>query len=70
MHVCLCVSLLPRLLITSGVMWHDMDPIYDKLNNGSCVAISGGYSHRIEACHIHRNTCKTKLSLHKLLLHI
>ena len=25
--VCICVSPLPRLLITSGVMWHDMDPI-------------------------------------------
>ena len=26
--VCLCVCVHPpRLLITSGVMWHDMDPI-------------------------------------------
>ena len=31
MSVCVCVfacvCLPPRLLITSGVMWHDMDPI-------------------------------------------
>ena len=27
MCVCLCVCLPPRLLITRGVMWHDMDPI-------------------------------------------
>ena len=25
-YVCVCVST-PRLVITSGVMWHDMDPI-------------------------------------------
>ena len=26
--VCVCVSVLaPRLLITSGMMWHHMDPI-------------------------------------------
>ena len=25
--VCLCMCLPPRLLITSGVMWHDMDSI-------------------------------------------
>ena len=25
--VCLSVCLSPRLLITSGVMWHDMDPM-------------------------------------------
>ena len=28
MHVCLCVCPLPRLLITSGVMWHDIDLIW------------------------------------------
>ena len=27
MHVCVCVCPRPRLLITSGVMWHDMKPI-------------------------------------------
>ena len=26
-RVCVCVSPPPRLLITSGVMWRDMDPI-------------------------------------------
>ena len=25
--MCLCVCPPPRVLITSGVMWHDMDPI-------------------------------------------
>ena len=29
--VCVCVYLLLKLLITSGMMWHDMDP-YDWLN--------------------------------------
>ena len=28
MHVCVCVCLHPRLLITSGVMWHDMKFIW------------------------------------------
>ena len=28
--MCVCVCLPPRLLITSGVMWRDMDP-YDWL---------------------------------------
>ena len=27
LYVCLCVCPPPRLLITSGVMWRDMDPI-------------------------------------------
>ena len=27
MRVCVCVCLPPRLLITSGVMWCDIDPI-------------------------------------------
>ena len=33
MYVCVCVCVCPplRLLITSGVMWHDMDP-YGWLN--------------------------------------
>ena len=25
--VCVCVCLPPRLLITNGMMWHDMNPI-------------------------------------------
>ena len=25
--VCVCIGLSLRLLITSGMMWHDMDPI-------------------------------------------
>ena len=25
--VCVCACPPPRLLLTSGVMWHDMDPI-------------------------------------------
>ena len=31
MHVCVCLCPPPRLLIISGVMWHDMTP-YDWLN--------------------------------------
>ena len=31
MCVCVCVCPPPRLVITSGVMWHDMDP-YNWLN--------------------------------------
>ena len=27
MHGCVCVGPFPRILITSGVMWHDMDPL-------------------------------------------
>ena len=27
MFVCMCVSPSQRLLLTSGVMWHDIDPI-------------------------------------------
>ena len=27
MRACVCVCLCPRLLITSGVMWHDIDLI-------------------------------------------
>ena len=26
-HACMCVCPRPRLLITSGMMWHDMKPI-------------------------------------------
>ena len=26
-YVCVCVSPAPRLLITNGMMWHDMDQI-------------------------------------------
>ena len=58
----------PRLLITTGVMWHDWTP-YDRLNNGYSfykavvVVISEGNGLRIEA---HRSN-KSKLSLYKLL---
>ena len=27
LYICVYVCLPPRLLITNGVMWHDMDPI-------------------------------------------
>ena len=38
--VCLSVCLLPRLLITNGVMWYDMDP-HDWLNKFCkfCMAV-------------------------------
>ena len=32
MHVCLCVCSPRRLLITSGMMWCDIDPIWYFLN--------------------------------------
>ena len=52
----MCVCPLPRLLITSGMMWHDIDP-YDWLNKfygfymAAVVGIGSGhdlsiYTHR------------------------
>ena len=45
MCVCLCVCLPPRLIITSGVMWRDMDPIplvkqVLQLLYGNCMSLS------------------------------
>ena len=39
-HVCVCLS--PRLLITSGVMWQDMDPI--RLVKQARQLLYGNYS--------------------------
>ena len=43
--VCVCVCLHPRLLVTNGVMWCDIDP-YDWLNkfNGFYIAAVVGIS--------------------------
>ena len=38
--VCVCVCLPPKLLITSGVMWHDMNP-HDRVNKlYSCYMVT------------------------------
>ena len=40
MHACVCLCLCaPRLLITDGVMWRDMDP-YDSLNKSYSLCIA------------------------------
>ena len=55
MCVFLCVSV-PRLLITSGLMWHDINP-YDWLNKfyncymAVIVCIVNGHSLGIDMCH-------------------
>ena len=57
MSVCVCVSA-PRLLITSGVMWHDVGP-YDWLNKfygcymTTVVIIVNGHGLGIGTCHRH-----------------
>ena len=62
-RVCVCPS--PRLLITSGVMWHDTD----WLNKGysfymaAVVVIRGGYGLKIEVHHSNQPD-KSKLSLY------
>ena len=62
-----------RLVITSGVMWHDMDP-YDWLNKlcnfcmAAIVSIVTRCGLRIEAPH-RNQTNKSKLALYKPLLH-
>ena len=66
MWVCVCVHP-PRLMTWCGMMWIPYDWLY-KLYD-SCIIISSGYGHRIEACH--RNyPCKIKPSPCKPLLHI
>ena len=71
--VCVCVSVCPppSLVLTSGVIWRDMDP-YDWLNKyysfcmAGIVGIVSRHGFRIEACH--RNQAnKSKLVLYKLL---
>ena len=56
MHVCVCVCVPPRLLITSGVMWCDIDP-YDWSNKfygfymAAVVGIVSGCGISIHTCH-------------------
>ena len=60
MCVCIytCVCPPPRLLITSGVMWHDMNP-YDWLNKfySCCMAIAviivNGHGLGVDTCRRH-----------------
>ena len=73
MGACVFVCPSPRILITSGVMWPDMDPC-DWLNKCYCfcmAAIFGIVSRRglrNEVHHrIHPN--KSKIALYKPLLH-
>ena len=41
--VCVCVSPCPRILITSGIMWHDMDLI--RLVKEVLQLLYGNWSH-------------------------
>ena len=65
--VCVCMCPLPRLKITSGVMWHDMTP-YDWLNKfynfyiAAVVSIISIHGFIIEACHRNEPN-KSKVSL-------
>ena len=68
----MCVSA-PRLLITSGVMWCDIDP-YDWLNKFYgfyMTAVFGIASGRGIGIHTRRGNQpnKSKLAMYKLLLH-
>ena len=68
--VCMCVSA-PSLLITSGVMWHDMDPYDWLIKFYTCymavvVIINDGRGLRIETLHINQHN-KGKLALYKPL---
>ena len=69
--VCICVCLPPRLLITSGVMWHDMDSIW-LVNQalwllcGSCSLIDDKRGLIFELHHINQPN-ESKLPLYKPL---
>ena len=62
LRVCVCVCLPLRLLITSGVMWHDMNPIrlvkqvlqllYNNIMT-TVVVIFNWHSLSISMCHRH-----------------
>ena len=68
MYVCVSVCPPPRLVITSGMMWHDMDP-YDWLNKycsfcmAAIVGIVSRCGLRIEARR-RNQPIKSKLSLY------
>ena len=75
MCVCMCVSVCPplRLVITSGVMWHDMDPYYwlNKFYSicmAAILSIVTRHGLRIEVHHRNQPN-KSKLALYKPLLH-
>ena len=71
--VCVCVSA-PRLLITSDVMWCDIDP-YDWLNKSygfymaAVVGIDSGSSDVSIYTRSGNQPNKSKLALYKPLLH-
>ena len=71
--LCVSVCLPPRLVITSGVMWCDMDP-YDWLNKfcsffmAAIVGIISRHGLTIKAHHRNQPN-KSKLALYKPLLH-
>ena len=75
MCVCVFVSVCPplRLLITSGVMWHDMDPCdwLNKFCSFCMAAIFGIISRRGLRNQVHHRNQpnKNKLVLYKPLLH-
>ena len=69
-HVCMCAC--PRLLITSGVMWCDVDP-YDWLKKfyrsymAAVVGIASMHGLKIDG-HRRNQPNKSKLALYKPLL--
>ena len=73
-EVCVSVCLPPRLVITSGVMWRDMDP-YDWLNKyysffmAAIVGIISRRGFRIKAHHRNQPN-KSKLVLYKPLIRL
>ena len=58
LYVCLCVCPPPKLLITSGVIWHDMDPIrlvkqVLQLLYGNCSSYFNEHGLGIDTRHSH-----------------
>ena len=69
MRVCMCPPL--RLLLTSGIMWHDMEPLWLvkqvlQLLYGSWLAGVALARMRV----VETNLIRVKLALHKALIYV